>query len=621
MGRSDLIDYPVDTYSALEDPPGSDSCGKYCKGDNLHFYDGMGRKLVIKTMLGAVFGAPTTSAVVTNTPISPTAPISTSPVSALENCLSKQRCDETDEIWLRIVSWINVVRKNLIWDTIRNEWRPKELPPTKVVLNTAPITPSASTTGIAPLAMVGGDPYLRAFMRMITKYEGTAKTCNGISPYQTLVGGTMKIDPQGRYGGKLSGGCYGNYFNGFNGHPMISIEWKEGSPTSSAAGRYQFLSSSWVNKYASLSSKGVDDFSPQNQDEVVHNWLKNNGIDQLLKDAGSNPNPTSDSFGDTWQTIMEAKRIGKEWASLPYACYSNQGCHKRDSQRFKESAEIYVQLLKEELGVSSSPVSTGGAALSSCPSDMSTIDGKYCIDKWENIVIDKTTSQQASYNWVPDPKLVGGQKSLTPNPPTPPYPEATGIQFSSAFVPLAVSKSGVFPQTYMSKKIAEVACANAGKRLCTRVEWYNACVGPTGQKAAPGTTVFPEVMPYGPTRILGACNDNKQDSHPPAILGQNKGVYTQDPRLAQKAQEVGAVAMTGQFSQCTNEYGIFDMAGNIDEIVSDIPENPNNMIFVGGYYSRGLTGINGIHCGSRINAHGAAYYDYSVGFRCCATLG
>ncbi|MDO8511329.1 MAG: SUMF1/EgtB/PvdO family nonheme iron enzyme [Nanoarchaeota archaeon] len=628
LGTS-FIDYAVDVYSALEDPPGSDSCGRYCKGDNLHFYDGTGRKVVIKTMLDTVFGTPKTATVVTNTPVSPTAGVS--PISsglAAENCLNKQRCDEIDEVWLKIVSWINVARKNHIWDTVRNEWRQKGVPPAVtvtpgVVVTPTPVpVPSVSATGIAPLAMEGGDPYLRAFMRMITKYEGTAKTCNGISPYQILVGGSVSSDPQGRYGGKLSGGCYGNYFNGFDGHPKVAVEWNPGSPTSNAAGRYQFLASSWENKYAPLSSKGANDFSPQNQDEVVHNWLKNQGIDQLLRDAGANSDPNDESFRDVWQTIMETKRIGKEWASLPYGCYNAQGCYKRDSQRFRESAEIYAQLLKEELGVSSSPTlpSTGGATFSACPSDMANIDDEYCVDKWEDIVVDKTTLQQASYNWVSDPKLVNGQKLLPPNPPQPSYPEASGTQFSSSFVPAAVSMPGVFPQTYVNRNIAETACANAGKRLCTRVEWYNACVGPTGQKVAAGATTFPEVMPYGGTRESGACNDNKQNLHPPIILGQSQ-VLTQDPRLAGKAQEIGAAVKTGELSQCTNEYGVFDMAGNVDEIVSDTPvENKNNMMFVGGYYSRAQTGINGIHCGSRIIAHGASYYDYSVGFRCCATL-
>src|SRR3989344_2063401 len=346
LGKEDLIDYAVDTYSAIESSPGSDTCG-YCAndkgglGDGIHFGPA-GRKQVMKAVMDKVFGAPTIATTVTNAPVSS---------ASAENCLDKNRCDEIDAVWLKIAVWVNSARKGQVFDTVRG-WRAHvEARPTVVVTLGVP-PPTVSVTGIEPLAMSGGDLYLRAFMRMITKYEGSSKICNGISPYQTLVGGTMKSDPQGRYGGKLSGGCFGNYFNGFNGHPNIAVEWREGSKTSDAAGRYQFLESSWQSKYAPLTSKGVNDFSPQNQDETVHNWLKNKGIDQILRSAGSNPDPNSESFKDIWQEIMEAKGIGKEWASLPYGCYENQGCHLRDSERFRESAQVYVLLLREELGLS-----------------------------------------------------------------------------------------------------------------------------------------------------------------------------------------------------------------------------------------------------------------------------
>src|SRR3989344_5255572 len=44
LGEPEQIDYAVDAYSATEDPAGSDACGKYCREDNLHFFDGTGRR-------------------------------------------------------------------------------------------------------------------------------------------------------------------------------------------------------------------------------------------------------------------------------------------------------------------------------------------------------------------------------------------------------------------------------------------------------------------------------------------------------------------------------------------------------------------------------------------------
>src|SRR3989344_8098596 len=103
-------------------------------------------------MLDTVFGAPKTATVVTNTPVSPTTGVS--PISsalAAENCLNKQRCDEIDKVWLRIVSWINVARKNHIWDTVRNEWRQEGVPPAEVVI--IPAAPKPTVTpgpGVTP---------------------------------------------------------------------------------------------------------------------------------------------------------------------------------------------------------------------------------------------------------------------------------------------------------------------------------------------------------------------------------------------------------------------------------------------------------------------------------------
>ncbi|MEK6809666.1 MAG: SUMF1/EgtB/PvdO family nonheme iron enzyme, partial [Nanoarchaeota archaeon] len=639
LSKSGFIDYPVDTYSALEDPPGSDSCGKYCKGDNLHFYDGTGRKQVIKTMLDTVFGAVTTATVVVNAPVSSSATVST-PSSGLtvENCLSKQRCDEIDEVWLRIVSWINTARKTFLWDTVKQEWRSKSSP--AITVTPAPTVPSVSATGIAPLAMVGGDAYLRAFMRMITKYEGTAKSCGGISPYQTLVGGVVKSDPQGRYGGKLSSNCYGNYFNGFNGHPAISVEWHEGSPTSSAAGRYQFLTGSWQSKYAPLSSKGVEDFSPQNQDEVVHNWLKNEGIDQLLKSAGTNPDTSSEAFKDTWQMIMETKKIGKEWASLPYACYSNQGCHKRDSSRFKESAEIYAQLLKEELGGSSSqtlspsPVTSGATVISfknsileqactpeslicvipqqnvgkqevqlssQCPPGMIKT-GSLCIDQYEAMLVDKNTG-------------------VVWSPYCSPGNEISRLR--------AVSIAGAIPQSTVSQLEAKQACANAGKRLCTAQEWQSTCQGADGNK-----------YPYGASQQKGACNDEliytlahaterTVTTYCPTWKQYSKtGIYTDTPWMISPItnQLPGTLAAAGSFQECKTPEIVYDLVGNLDEWVDGTKTCTSGGAtytcgsFLGGFYARSEKKDGAGGCTYSTTAHGPSYSDYSLGFRCCATL-
>ena len=82
-----------------------------------------------------------------------------------------------------------------------------------------------------------------------------------------------------------------------------------------------------------------------------------------------------------------------------------------------------------------------------------------------------------------------------------------------------------------------------------------------------------------------------------------------DPRLNQLE---GALARTGSHSGCTNDYGVYDMVGNLHEWTSD----PNGT-FQGGYYLD--TSINGEGCSYRTTAHDFDYHDYSTGFRCCAS--
>ena len=81
-----------------------------------------------------------------------------------------------------------------------------------------------------------------------------------------------------------------------------------------------------------------------------------------------------------------------------------------------------------------------------------------------------------------------------------------------------------------------------------------------------------------------------------------------DPRLDQMA---GTVARTGQHAQCVNDWGVYDMVGNLHEWTAD-----TNGTFQGGYWLDTSQHVEG--CAYRTIAHGYEYHDYSAGFRCCA---
>ncbi len=166
----------------------------------------------------------------------------------------------------------------------------------------------------------------------------------------------------------------------------------------------------------------------------------------------------------------------------------------------------------------------------------------------------------------------------------------------------AVSARGVVPQGYISQHQAAAACAAAGKRLCADGEWLRACRGPRAQTYG-----------YGDRRVQGQCNENHR-WHPVVQLFRTAGealwghVQMNDPQINQLP---GTVALTGAHGGCTNEWGVYDMVGNLHEWTAD-PAGT----FRGGYYMD--TAINGNGCNYVTMAHDPSYHDYSIGFRCCA---
>jgi hypothetical protein len=222
-----------------------------------------------------------------------------------------------------------------------------------------------------------------------------------------------------------------------------------------------------------------------------------------------------------------------------------------------------------------------------CPSDMAMVDRAFCIDIYEASLLavmpDGTEQTWPYYQVVPH------------------HPD--GMSFR------AISEPDVFPQGYISGVDASAACKESGKRLCKPEEWRNACMGPKH-------TIFP----YGNKRQRGTCNDNGRsslrffnpqlDDKPEHRWMWGYAGNMIDPRLNQLD---GTLTKTGERAECTNEYGIYDMVGNLHEWVDD-PDGT----FQGGYYLD--THINGDGCYYRTTAHAMTHLDYSTGFRCCADV-
>jgi sulfatase modifying factor 1 len=214
-----------------------------------------------------------------------------------------------------------------------------------------------------------------------------------------------------------------------------------------------------------------------------------------------------------------------------------------------------------------------------CPSEMANVDDRFCVDRWEASLVEM----------LPDGREV----------PWPPFGAIDGSHRLRA-----ISVANVYPQAYISGAQAAQACAAAGKRLCAPVEWRKACMGPQ-----------PSTYGYGTARVAGRCNDAGQSPmlrlYPQVAQSWTTVgmVEMNDPRLNQLD---ATLAPTGSHDACTNDYGVFDMVGNLHEWTND----PNGT-FQGGYYLD--THQNGDGCSYRTVAHEFTYHDYSTGFRCCAS--
>jgi len=121
------------------------------------------------------------------------------------------------------------------------------------------------------------NPNVRAMLRVIRRGEGTASDTG----YRTLFGGSL--------------------FNDFADHPRVKIT--RGAYTSTAAGAYQFLSSTWDETARIM---GLTDFSPASQDMAAVGRIAARGALEDVK-AG--------------RVEAALRKIGREWASMPGSPY------------------------------------------------------------------------------------------------------------------------------------------------------------------------------------------------------------------------------------------------------------------------------------------------------------
>ncbi|MBE9221537.1 glycoside hydrolase family protein [Cyanobacterium stanieri LEGE 03274] len=169
---------------------------------------------------------------------------------------------------------------------------------------------------IEPLEMEGGNPYIRALMRTISASEA-----NSDRPYHILYGG--------------------RHIDNLKQHPNQCVTIANGpnrGRCSTAAGRYQFLNTTWAEKAnlyhpepSGFLRKSYS-FEPIYQDKVLYSWLRDTNawggtdITQLLEQGQIN-------------TVLEL--LSPTWTSLGYGIESNSIT--------RSLPNIYKKMLEEEL--------------------------------------------------------------------------------------------------------------------------------------------------------------------------------------------------------------------------------------------------------------------------------
>jgi sulfatase modifying factor 1 len=170
------------------------------------------------------------------------------------------------------------------------------------------------------------------------------------------------------------------------------------------------------------------------------------------------------------------------------------------------------------------------------------------------------------------------------------------------------NKKGEKPQDWMTWRDAKKATEAAGKRLCTSREWT---------LAAEGSDMHP--LPYGDGfhRDSNACNfDNK---NPGIDVFQSK---KPDDEASQKLRNL--LVPSGSKPDCVSDFGVCDMAGNIDEwVVNENGDSPCIEKTTGNCIS-GLKGghIWHVRNASRpmTTAHGEGFGWYETGTRACKDI-
>lgn len=184
----------------------------------------------------------------------------------------------------------------------------------------------------------------------------------------------------------------------------------------------------------------------------------------------------------------------------------------------------------------------------------------------------------------------------------------------------APGQPGALPFVMFSFLEAQSWCDARGRRLCWDDEWEGACAGASGT-----------AYPYGDTRQPGVCNDEETWlTYDQSLLNlwpwslETDSLESLDQLLEAATAAGGASAAahvrdlyqgegSGQNPGCTNETGVMDLVGNVEEWT--LRRDGGSADFHGNLKGRYWADTR--TCQDDITAHGDSFRFYEIGFRCC----
>jgi formylglycine-generating enzyme len=223
----------------------------------------------------------------------------------------------------------------------------------------------------------------------------------------------------------------------------------------------------------------------------------------------------------------------------------------------------------------------------SCPSGMKLVDGDYCTEVEHKCLkewYDKSNKKTICEAFEPTAKCVGKRLKRRFCIDDYAWPNVRGER----------------PEVMNNFFQAQVKCASVGKRMCTESEWTLACEGPDMKP-----------FPYGFVRDAAKCNGDHLWDDP-----DMKKVAKRDPKeLARLWKGVP----NGAQPECVSDYGVADLAGNTDDVVSNESWHRGGMygkfesVHTGGPWYKGTRN----QCRPKIYTHDEGFYYYFLSFRCC----